>query len=193
MASELYFSLKKILYTENRRFKFSQVCSVLGADTAPVDSAIFEFEGQAHTITAFEAATKLMNLYPGYTVSSLGPDECSIFLRHKKQSLLKKTLKTALLCVIMFFGGAVALMTFHEDVNMKNVHSSIYAFFNGGMRTESLVVSIPYSIGVALGFVVLLGLLSKKKKRSSVLDIDIYEYETSLRNFLAAKSKRSDG
>lgn len=193
MANELYFSLEKISYTDKRRFKLSQVCSVLGADTAPLENTFIEFEGEAHTITAFEAAKKLTALYPGYTVNSLGPDECSVFLRHQNQSLLKKILKTALLCIITFLGGAVALMTFHEDVNMKRVHESIYAFFNGGERANSLVVSIPYSIGVALGFVVLLGLLSKRKKRSSVLDIDIYEYETSLRSFLAAKSKRPDG
>ncbi|MFA5675996.1 MAG: hypothetical protein WDA65_05680 [Christensenellales bacterium] len=192
MAGELYFSLEKISYTDKRRFKLSQVCSVLGADTAPLESEFIEFTGEAHTITAFEAAKKLTALYPGYTVNSLGPDECGVYLRHKKQSVLKKTLKTALLSIITFFGGAVALMTFHEDVNMKNVHESIYAFFNGGARVDSLIVSIPYSIGVALGFVVLLGLLSKRKKRSSVLDIDIYEYETSLRDFLAAKSKHPD-
>jgi stage V sporulation protein AA len=85
-------------------------------------------------------------------------------------------------------------MTFHEDVNMRNVHESIYAFFNQGDRGGYLAVSIPYTIGVALGFVVLFGLFARKKKKPpTVLDIDIHEYEKSLRDYLSVKSKRSGG
>ena len=43
-------------------------------------------------------------------------------------SPLLKALKVVLLCLV-FFGGAVAIMTFHEDVDMGQVHSNIYAFY----------------------------------------------------------------
>ena len=193
MGNELYFSLEQTVYSSERRVKLASICSVTGVDTQPLDSVEFKMEGDALTVTAFEAAKKLMDLYPGYSVNSLGADTCSIFLRHKQSATLK-TLKAVILCIVMFFGGAVAIMTFHEDVNMRSVHSSIYAFFNGGAEEESLVVSIPYTIGVALGFITLFGLFSRKKKAPpTVLDIDIHEYEQTLRDYLSTKSKRPSG
>lgn len=181
------------MYTAERRVKLSAFCSVLGADAKPLDDVVYEISGFALAVTAFDTAKILSGLYPGFSISSLGADTCSIYLQHKKQSAVLKTLKAALLCVVMFFGGAVAIMTFHEDVNMRNVHASIYAFFNGGLHEESLVVSIPYTAGLALGFIVLFGLFARKKKPPSVLDIDIFEHEKSLRDYLTAKSKRPDG
>lgn len=193
MGNELYFSLEQTVYSSDRRVKLSRICSVSGVDTQSLDSVEFKMEGDALTVTAFEAAKKLMALYPGYSVNSLGSDTCSIFLQHKQSATLK-TLKAVILCIVMFFGGAVAIMTFHEDVNMRNVHSSIYAFFNGGAEEESLVVSIPYTVGVALGFITLFGLFSRKKKAPpTVLDIDIHEHEKTLRDYLSAKSKRPSG
>ena len=193
MANDLYFSLEKTAYTPDRRVKLNQFCSVLGADADSLERVEFKLTGDALTVTAFEVTRKLTELYPNHAITSLGSDECGIFLQHQKQSMPKRALKAALLCVVMFFGGAVAIMTFHEDVNMRGVHSSIYAFFNGGMQTESLVVSIPYALGVALGFVTIFGFLSRRKKRATVLDIDIHEHEKSLRDYLSAKSKMPDG
>lgn len=192
MDNALYFSLQKIMYSKTERLKLSQICSVLGADPKPLENAFLEFD-QSLRFTAFDAAQRLSQLYPGYTINNLGPEQCDIFLAHTNQTGIKTIIKTALFCIIMFFGGAVALITFHEDVNMRNVHLAIGAFFNGQAHTNLLIVSIPYTAGIVIGFTVLLSLLSRKRKRASVLDIDIYEYETSLRNFLAAKNDRPDG
>ena len=98
-----------------------------------------------------------------------------------------------LLCLVMFFGGAVAIMTFHEDVDMGRVHSDIYAFFTGVQQENVPVVSVPYSIGVAVGFVMLFGLYKRRKNRPTVLDIDIHNYENELRDYLTAQGNRPDG
>ena len=84
-------------------------------------------------------------------------------------------------------------MTFHEDVDMPRVHSDIYEFFTGVSLERAPVVSIPYSIGIAIGFIMLFGLYKRKKSSPTVLDIDIHNHENDLRDYLAAKSKRLDG
>lgn len=193
MATDLYFSLEKTVYVSDRRVKLSEFCTVLGANARALDSVVFNLDGDALAISALEVTRKLTELYPGYTVTSLGSEECGIFLKHKKQSPLTKAAKAVLLCIVMFFGGAVAIMTFHEDVNMRGVHTSIYAFFNGGVQAESLIVSIPYTLGISLGFITLFGFFTRRKKRATVLDIDIHEHEKMLRDYLSAKSKQPDG
>lgn len=145
------------------------------------------------TITALDVIARITPLYPEYTINNLGPTECNVYLNNPQAGKLAKVLKTILLIAVMFFGGAIAIMTFHEDVDMPRVHSDIYTFFTGINLERAPVVSIPYSIGIAIGFIMLFGLFKRKKKAPTVLDIDIYNHEKDLRDYLAAKSKRPDG
>lgn len=145
------------------------------------------------TITALDVISRITPLYPEYMISNLGPTECNIFLNHAQTGKLIKFIKSAALFVVMFFGGAIAIMTFHEDVDMPRVHSDIYAFFTGVNIDSVPVVSIPYSIGIAIGFIMLFGLYRRKKSSPTVLDIDIHNHEKDLRDYLAVNSKRKDG
>jgi stage V sporulation protein AA len=150
-------------------------------------------KGQAMTISALDVMARLTPLYPDYTINNLGPIECNVFLNHRQSSNLIKILKSIFLFAVMFFGGAIAIMTFHEDVDMPRVHSDIYAFFTGIYMDRAPIVSIPYSIGIAIGFIMLFGLYKRRKRSPTVLDIDIHNHENELRDYLAAKEKKSDG
>jgi len=92
----------------------------------------------------------------------------------------------------MFFGGAIAIMTFHEDVSMRGVHSNIYSFFTGKKIDNVPIVSIPYSIGITIGFIMLFGLIKRKKNDPSVLDLDIQKHENAYRKYMSEKSKSGD-
>ncbi len=193
MQKDIYFSLEKTAYTNNVRVTLLDFCKVIGADTEPLKCIHFHISGEALCVTAFDVAQRIMAIYPQASVNSLGAAECSIFIKHKKQSKALTALKLLFLCAVMFFGGAIAIMTFHEDVGMRSVQNSIYTFFTGIRSGNALIVSIPYTIGIAIGFIVLFGLLDGKKKKPSVLDIDIHEQEKALRDYIATKSKMHNG
>jgi stage V sporulation protein AA len=193
MKKELFFALEKTKYVDSPRVPLSGICRVYGASAAPLERSALTLDGMAMTVTALDVMARIAPLYPDYTISSLGPTECSVFLKHPPGSRTLKYLKAVFLCLVMFFGGSIAIMTFHEDVDMPKVHSDIYAFFTGVRQEAAPVVSIPYSIGIAAGFVMLFGLYRRKKSKPTVLDIDIHNHENELRDYLAAKSKRPDG
>ncbi len=193
MKPELFFYLEKTAYTDSRKLVLSSICTIYGASAVPLECVSFDVKGQALTVTALDVMSRISRLYPDYTITNLGSTECNVFLTHPNSGKLAKTLKTILLCAVMFFGGAVAIMTFHEDVDMSRVHSDIYEFFTGVSIDRVPIVSIPYSIGIAIGFIMLFGLYKRKKSSPTVLDIDIHNHENDLRNYLAAKSKRPDG
>ncbi len=193
MPKELFFSLEKTYYSDNSCVLLSSICMVHGVSSQPLCSVSFDISGPAITITALDVIAKLASLYPEYTIINAGPTESTVILKHTAQSKAAKYAKALLLCVVMFFGGAIAIMTFHEDVNMPAVHRNIYAFFTGEMPATAPVVSIPYSVGIAVGFVLLFGLYRRHKGAPTVLDIDIHNHENSLRDYLAARSKRPDG
>lgn len=193
MKKELFFALEKTTYAKDPHVPLHTICSVYGASEAPLKNVVLTLKGAAATITALDVMARIAPFYPDYAITNLGPTECSIFMKHPPGSRLLKILKVMLLCLVMFFGGAVAIMTFHEDVDMGQVHSDIYAFFTGVQQEKAPMVSVPYSIGVAVGFVMLFGLYRRRKSRPTVLDIDIHNYENELRDYLTAQRNRPDG
>ena len=193
MKKELFFALEKTAYAKGPRVPLYSICSVYGATAQPLKNVLIPLKGAATTVTALDVMARIAPLYPDYAITNLGPTECRVFMQHPPGSPLLKTLKAMLLCLVMFFGGAVAIMTFHEDVSMSQVHSDIYAFFTGAEQENVPVVSVPYSIGVAVGFVMLFGLFRRRTSRPTVLDIDIHNYENQLRDYLAAQGNRPDG
>lgn len=193
MEKALYFCLKETIYISGESVRLSEICSVHGVDDRPLKSAIFRVEKAANIVTAFEVSKKLCELYPSYSVNNIGPSESKIFLKNKQPGKVLNFIKVSFLCIVMFFGGAIAIMTFHEDVSMRSVHSNIYQFYTGEEVDSVPIVSIPYSVGIAIGFILLFGLYKRKKKQPSVLELDIHKYETALRDYMSEKSKSDDG
>lgn len=53
---------------------------------------------------------------------------------------------------IAFLGGMIGIMNFHSDVDMPTTHKIIYRAVTGKENDQPLAVSIPYSIGLGIGF-----------------------------------------
>lgn len=190
MEKELYYSLKKSIATREPCIPLSEICSIHGAESAPLMEAYITVEKESTAVSAFEMSMALKKLYPDYSLSNTGPSECVIVYSGKKPRRAPEIIKAALLCAVMFIGGAFTIITFHEDVGMRAVMSDIYMFFTGVEAQSVPVVSIPYSVGIALGFILLFGLF--RRRRPSVLDLDIFAQDKTLKEYIADK-KDSDG
>lgn len=191
MGKELYVSLKKDVFVYKNEFKLSQICEIAGVeDTSKLDDIVISFNGNARKFSAYEVSTKLLELYPGYSINSIGEVECNIILHNPAHNKAMLVVKTILLCLIMFFGGAITIMTFHEDTNMRKVHTGIHEFFMGEKEQDVPIVSVPYSIGVAVGFAMLFGIFNRKKSRPSILDLDIYDQQDKLKKYVSQSNKR---
>lgn len=57
---------------------------------------------------------------------------------------------------VAFLGGMIGIMNFHSDVDMPSTHQVIYRAVTGNDSQNPLAVSIPYSIGLGVGFWILL-------------------------------------
>lgn len=187
MEAPLYFSLRKSAYTGSNGVTLADICAISGAPTEPLNGVRIPASGPVTRVNALWTAETLCALYPGRIPLSVGASECCVFLSEKPHSAILTALKTVLLAVVMFFGGAVAIMTFHEDVNMPAVLSDIYAFFTGVQSESAPIVSIPYSIGIVAGFVILLGLVHRKRHKPTLLELSVQEQEKALRDYLAEK------
>jgi hypothetical protein len=187
MCEPLYFSLRETAYADPAGLTLGEICDLSGAATGPLAQVYIPVSGAVTRVSALWAAEKLRALYPGCLALSVGATECRVFLRRKQPGPVALVLKTLLLCAVMFFGGAVAIMTFHEDVNMPAVLGDVYAFFTGGPEQSAPVVSIPYSIGVVAGFAVLMGLVHRKRHKPTLLELSEHEQDKQVRDYIAGK------
>lgn len=192
MKKEIVFSLKKSQQVSKSYCSLSDICTVHGAPNNQWTSIQFDIDHSTRTITAFQVLTKLDALYQDYSINSIGCIKIEIFKRTPNQNKLITFLKTIVLGLVMFFGGAIAIMTFHEDVNMRAVHSSIYNFFTGVKAETVPIVSIPYSIGIAIGFIVLYGLFKRKNAKPTILDLSLYKHDNDVQNYMSNQRGPTD-
>lgn len=194
MEKELVFCLQQTVYVDERKVPLSRICDIHGdVDHQKMAQRFLTIKNKVLIVSAFDVLKELEVLYPGYTIQNLGPTESNVFIKSKQQRKWVIIVKVVVLSVVLFFGGAIAMMTFHEDVDMRVVHSGIYRLFTGVEAEKVPIVSVPYSIGVAIGFAALYGLFVRKKQRPTILDLDINKHENILRDYQKEKSKSSDG
>ena len=191
MCEPLYFSLREEIAANANPLRLSDICQVQGTVKDHLAGVHIPLAGPVTKVSALWVAGTLRALYPDRIPLSMGAVECRIFLLEKPPGRFAVAVKTALLAAVMFFGGAVAIMTFHEDVNMPAVLGDIYAFFTGEAERSAPAVSIPYSIGVVAGFVVLLGLVHRRKHKPTLLELSAHEQEKATRGYMADKKDGS--
>ena len=94
-------------------------------------------------------------------------------------------LRAAGVAVILFFGAMLSILYFHADVNMPEVHRTMWGLLTGEEGQNPLPFSIAYTIGIPAGVFLFMGGIGGKRKRKQpgALEISEYEYEKSLYEF----------
>lgn len=71
--------------------------------------------------------------------------------------------KTAVLCVIVFFGGAFTIMSFNNDIGITELFGKFYYQVTGEETTGFTELEISYCLGLAVGIIVFFNHFGKKK------------------------------
>jgi stage V sporulation protein AA len=88
--------------------------------------------------------------------------------------------------VLLFIGSGLAIMNFHADVSMPEVHRRIYELITGKQVEHPYWLQIPYSIGVGLGMVLFFNHLFRKQLNDepSPLEVEMYLYQENMNQFV---------
>ncbi len=118
-------------------------------------------------------------------IGVLGSDKCVVIANPQGRRKPLTIIKAIISLLVMFAGGAVAIITYHMDAEMVKVIDSVQKFFTGNVTGNTLVVSIPYTVGIALGVLGFCGLFRKKKDitNPSMIELELYEHQKQIDNF----------
>lgn len=117
-------------------------------------------------------------------VQSIGPAQTIVEVISKKRRVSIPFF--LLIWFLLFFGSAMTLMNFHDDVSMKSVQEKIYTIITGKKEAKPLVFQIPYSIGLGLGMILFFNHVFKKRinDEPSPLEVEMFNYQMDLDNYV---------
>jgi stage V sporulation protein AA len=117
-------------------------------------------------------------------IQTIGPAQTIIEVTFKKKGVSLPFF--ILIWFLLFFGSAMAIMNFHDDVSMKSVQEKMYTIITGKKVTKPLLFQIPYSVGLGLGMILFFNHVFKKRinDEPSPLEVEMFNYQMDLDNYV---------
>ena len=203
--TRVYIDLnKKITIDVDTKVKIQDVADVFCEDNklqTKVENIIIyksKSEEDWDFITTIDIANKLLESGLNLAPIILGAQETMFEIKSKEVgSKGFQIMKVIFVSVILFFGAGIAVINFHEDVNMSESITKIYYTFTGIEATHPLVMTIPYTIGVGLGvftfFSRIFSLSRRRRKQPGPMEIEQYLYDQDMEEYIlnSLKNKKS--
>jgi stage V sporulation protein AA len=117
-------------------------------------------------------------------IQTIGPAQTIIEVTFKKKGVSLPFF--ILIWFLLFFGSAMAIMNFHDDVSMKSVQEKMYTIITGKKVTKPLLFQIPYSVGLGLGMILFFNHVFKKRinDEPSPLEVEMFNHQMDLDNYV---------
>lgn len=88
--------------------------------------------------------------------------------------------------LLLFTGSGLAIMNFHTDVSMLEVHQKVYFLLTGDHKEHPLIMQIPYSIGIGAGMVLFFNRFIRKKinEEPNPLELEMFNYQQNVNQYV---------
>ncbi|MCA1054704.1 stage V sporulation protein AA [Rossellomorea aquimaris] len=127
---------------------------------------------------------KVYSSHPGLDVQTIGPAQSIIEVIYEKKKISLPLFVGV--WILLFIGAAMAIMNFHEDVSMREVHQRLYHFITGEVDPHPLLFQIPYSFGLGLGMILFFNHIFRKRlnEEPSPLEVEMFNYQQDLDQYV---------
>lgn len=196
--SLLYLRLKKRLYIEpEKRVTLGQAARLLAADAETEQKLrqliLYEHQkkdGNRVVIDLLQIVKAVREAAPELSVEAYGDPQVLVMIADKP--VKPRIYMLILSWLLLFFGAGLAIMNFHTDVSMKEVHIRIVELITGKRTEHPLWFQIPYSLGIGLGMVLFFNHLFKKRfnEEPNPLEVELYMYQENVNAYVVAEEMR---
>ncbi|KYD31737.1 stage V sporulation protein AA [Geobacillus sp. NFOSA3] len=135
-------------------------------------------------IDVMKVMQAMMERVGSLDVQTVGPSQTIIEVVYQKRRF--STPYFLLIWLLLFVGSAMAIMNFHEDVSMQEVHQRLYEMMTGKKIDKPLLLQIPYSLGLGIGMILFFNHVFRKRinEEPSPLEVEMFNYQQSLDQYV---------
>ncbi|MCD8083796.1 MAG: stage V sporulation protein AA [Clostridiales bacterium] len=201
-AKTLYLNLKEISEVHSRDVYLRDVADVYCSDQNIQNRCVsmkiktVRAEGKHRYVeNALDIIRKLEAENPQIQVNNIGKVEYIIdYQPPHPPHLLWQWAKTIFVCVLCFCGAAFAIMTFNNDVSVKDVFREVYLLIMGKEAAGPTILELSYSVGLAIGILVFFNHFAVWKLNTdpTPLEVEMRLYEDNISKTLIQESGRKE-
>ncbi|OFD73946.1 stage V sporulation protein AA [Bacillus mycoides] len=125
-------------------------------------------------------------------INLLGSGQTLVEIIYKKKKV--HPVFFGLVWFLLFIGAALAIIYFHEDVSMQQVHQRLYYMITGEFKEQPLLFQVPYSVGLGLGMVLFFNHVFQKRinEEPSPLEVEMFQYQQSLDQYVIVNENKDN-
>lgn len=148
-------------------------------------------------LNTIDLSKMILDKYPNLDIEFLGTSEIILEIKSREKSnVLFELIKIMFVSLTLFFGAALGIMYFHEDVNMTKTLEHLYFSLTGENKTNPLLMNIPYSLGLGVGMITFFTRNKSKSKRRRMepgpMDLELYLYDLDMEDFIMNDIKKKN-
>ncbi|WP_028610477.1 stage V sporulation protein AA [Paenibacillus harenae] len=196
--SVLYLRLKKRIYIKpDQPVTLGQAARLLASGNI-LEKRLRELvlykhnkaDGNRVVIDLLQIVKQIRELNPDLVIEAYGDPQVLVMVAEKPVKPRIPVLIVAWL--LLFFGAGLAIMNFHTDVSMKEVHIRIVELITGERTDHPLWFQIPYSLGIGLGMALFFNHLFRKRfnEEPNPLEVELYMYQENVNAYVIADEMR---
>lgn len=201
MSEILYIQTEKNVEVQSPEIYLQDVAKLTCSDNKVLNRnkvrKVFSIPNGApgrYVISAVDLVHAVAKEEPNVDVTHIG--EANLVVTYEKAKHQQKWyswLKTLLVCMLTFFGGAFSIMTFNTDVDTANLFSKIYTQFTGEIAAGPTILEFTYSVGIGIGVVFFFNHFGKGKltQDPTPVEVQMRLYEDDVNKTLIADKNRS--
>ena len=167
-------------------------CTDLGMLRAIKQMDLYGFNHEHSVVfSVLKVVERIHRDYPQVEVINCGESDFVVeYQKSTVKSPVLEKLKLWGIAVIVFFGSAFTIMTFHIDISIQKVFEKFYEQVMGVEKPQITELEISYSIGLAVGIVVFFNHFRKRKLTSdpTPIEVEMKKYNEDLINTKIAES-----
>ena len=150
-------------------------CSNVGILRAVKQMPLYTFNHEHAVVFSVLKVVEIIHKdYPTLAIVNCGEEDFIVeYLKSTVKNKVLEKLKLVIISVIVFFGSAFTIMTFHTDIGIDKVFERFYVQFIGEDTPMITELEISYSIGLAVGIIVFFNHFSKKKLSHDPTPIEV--------------------
>lgn len=190
---------KQSVLVRNKKVLVGDVASITGRNQALVkelrNTQFYCFQNdkpQKKVFSTLKLIEVLEKARPGVTVQALGDTSFIVELSPEGVRFLGQWWKVVFVSLAVFFGGAFSIMTFNQDVNVKDVFEMLYKASGYGKNPAIPILEIGYSIGLPVGIIVFFNHFSTLRINNdpTPLEVQMRTYEKDVNSAIMENASR---